>query len=164
MYFFPSSGKKGEIIYVSPALWTNVLQPKKQAVKISEEEIAKENAIKAAQEKEKLDKALQLACEIEDCVSNSRIKVPRKVGASGQLFGSVAKKTVLEILKQQFKLPDDEKVVGVALIKVGSTNTDGDVIFSEEIDEIRRAGVFQSTVQLHAKVFATFEVEVISEK
>lgn len=43
-------GKKGEIITVSPALWTNVLQPSKQGEKLTDEQIAKETKEKSENE------------------------------------------------------------------------------------------------------------------
>ena len=147
-------------------MWTNVLAPKKQAEKISEEAIERETKEKLEKEAARYAFAKELSTQVQELNGSTRVKIPRKVGGSGQLFGSVTKKIVLEAIRQsvKLKLPDDDKIVSVVAITAAKTSDEVEgIVFDEEVEEIRRAGIYQATVQLHPKVVATCEVAVVSE-
>ena len=91
--------RKGEILFISPAMWTNVMAPKKLAQKMSDEEVANTAAQTAAVQAEDLAKARKL----EELINNmQRYVIPRKVGAGKNLFGSVSHKELLGMLKERF--------------------------------------------------------------
>lgn len=158
-------GKKGDIIVVSPALWTNVLQPTKQGRAITDEEILKENKEKVEKENAILQKAQSVAAKIVILKESSKIVIHKKAGASCQLFGTVTKKNILESLKSLVKDLEmlDEKSVHIQAIKVINIASEAGAKGSE-VDEIRKVGLYEVSVQLNAKVVATFQVEIAPEK
>lgn len=91
--------RKGDILFISPAMWTNVMAPKKLAQKMSDEEVASTASQQAAVVAEELLKARVL----QDMISNMpRIVIERKVGLGKNLFGSVTHKQLVEMLKERF--------------------------------------------------------------
>ncbi len=72
-------GKKGDVIQVSPAMWTNVFQPNKQAIKITDEEITKEFKLKAEKEEMIKRNTLSLAEVINGIKGTARISIAKKV-------------------------------------------------------------------------------------
>lgn len=158
-------GKKGDIIMVSPALWTNVLQPSKQGRAITDEEIAKENKEKADKENAVWKQAQSVGMKIEALKGASKSIIKKKAGANGQLFGTVTKKNILETVRALVKDLDtlDEKAVSIQSIKVLDIASEAGAKGSE-VDEIRKVGLYEVKMQLNPKVMATFEVEVAGEK
>jgi Ribosomal protein L9, C-terminal domain len=91
--------RKGDILFISPAMWTNVMAPKKLAQKMSDEEVASTASQQAAVVAEELLKARVL----QDMITNMpRIVIERKVGLGKNLFGSVTHKQLVEMLKERF--------------------------------------------------------------
>jgi large subunit ribosomal protein L9 len=159
-------GKKGDIIVVSPSLWTNVLQPTKQGRAITDEEIAMENKLKIEKENTILKQAQSVAIKIEALKEASKIVIRKKAGANGQLFGTVTKKNILESLKGLAKLEldtIDEKSVSIQFIKVIDIASEAGAKGSE-VEEIRKLGLYEVSVHLNPKVNALCQVEVAVEK
>lgn len=152
-------GKKGEIILVSPAMYTNVFLPNKQAKAVTEEEIKREQKECAETQQKLLSKAMSIGAQIDSFKGVQKLTLKKKVGSNGQLFGSVMKKTLIEEIQR--KLPEiltfEEKFPIVLGIKAISDE-------KSELDEIRKAGLYEVIIQVHPNVSSKFEIEVTSEK
>ena len=93
-------GKAGEIKEAKDGYARNYLIPKgfaKLATKEVVEEWKKEQAKKEAKLKEELAKIN----EIKEKLENEKIIIKHKLGANGQLLGSVTNKEIAEVLKQK---------------------------------------------------------------
>jgi large subunit ribosomal protein L9 len=153
-------GKKGEVAFVSPPLFQNVLSPQKLAERVSDEQFAQENANKADQDKLELERQTSLAQQI-DALTNVQIK--KKIGENGKIFGAISRKALLEHLKAQFaKDAPWHSKLSILQIKTVSS---GDVSTAEG-DDIRQAGAYEAKLALgHPKAPSpTFRFEVVSEK
>ena len=147
-------GKKGEISMVSKALFTNVLEPKKIAEKVTDDEMASITQAASAKEQASIALAEELANKL---ITNSVIK-RMKIGANSQLFGSCSTKVIVETIKEGYPMYGDVlsgKAVGVTKLS-GSEGPVGN-------NEIRKAGVYQVEIKLHPKVTCTFNFNVISD-
>jgi large subunit ribosomal protein L9 len=151
-------GKKGDVIMVSPSLFSNVLQPKKQAQKISDTEVKKEIEIKVQEEADFLTECQKLSEAIENLRESSSLSIKRKCGSSGQLFGTITRKSIAESLKEH--LPSsiyDKKSFSIARV---AKMSEAD---KEVVEEIRKIGKYAVQVNLHPSVTATFHLEVDKE-
>ena len=147
-------GKKGEISIVSTSLYSNVLSPKKIAEKVSDEEMDAITQAANAKEQATIALAEELAAKL---IANSVTK-RMKIGANGQLFGSINTKTIIETMKEGYAAYSDllsSKAVGIAKI----SGPEGALVNNE----IRKAGVYQVEIKLHSKVTCTFNFTVISD-
>lgn len=156
-------GHKGEVISVSPALYTNVLSRNKQAKMVTDEEIEQENKEKLAKEATILTRANEIGLKIENLKGSSSIIIYKKVGTNGQLFGSVTKKNIIENLTTLVSdlTALDEKHTHISIISIKTLSTEGK---GEEVDEIRKAGIYQVIIQIHPKVTSSFQVEIKADK
>ena len=151
------TGKKGEIVFVSAALWSNVLLPKKVAQRVTDEELASLDEKEAARQAEELAIAQRAEAEL------ARVQVivfKRKVGQNRQLFGAVTGKQILESVKQM--LPNISAKTVIESIKAEEEEGDkgGDALVN---NEIRKSGRYKVKISLHPKVNAVFFVDVLSE-
>jgi ribosomal protein L9 len=106
-----NNDRKGDVLFISPAMWTNVMAPKKLAQKMSDEEVANTAAHQAAVAAEELLKARVLQDKI---ATMPRFVIERKVGVGKNLFGSVSVKQLTEMLKERF--PDNVTSATSAII------------------------------------------------
>lgn len=81
-------------------------------------------------ESEAEEKKFKYASDLADKMKDLTIPISKKVGNTGQLFGSVDKKHILESLKSKLSFEQDKSVV-ITSVKSGD----------EEVEEIRRAGI-----------------------
>jgi ribosomal protein L9 len=148
------TGRKGETVMVSAALWTNVLAPRKSAVRVSDEELASADR----QEHERLEKELANAKTIEALILAAKvITFKRKVGQNKQLFGAVTGKQILEQLKVTYpSLPSKTTLETIVAEDTGASD-------SLVNGEIRKSGQYRARVVLHPKVVVAFVVDVVSE-
>ena len=139
-------------------MWTNVLAPSKQGEKLSDEQIAKETKEKFEEEQALLSYCMAVSEKIDKLRSNQKLTMAKKAGSTGQLFGTITKKNILEILtKQAIGIEKiDEKYVSIISIQLDQQK--------DELEEIRKTGVYTIKVQLHPKVISSFELEVTNEK
>jgi len=111
-------GKKGEIKEVSDGYARNFLLPKKLAVEASADAL---NAIRnhdaaVARRKEEEKKAARAVAEK---LSSMPVRVSKKAGAGGKLFGAVTGKEIAEAFKAQYNQElDHRKIVLDEPIKV----------------------------------------------
>lgn len=135
------TGKKGDIVFVSSSLWNNALAVKRAAEKISDEQL---RAIEGAQQA-KLDAEKALAREWQAAFENAgTLKIVRKVGVNGQLFGSVNHKMLVEewkkVLPSRFEKLWEQRNIGVVDIFESD---------SQKLPEVRKAGSYSATLRLH---------------
>ena len=93
-------GKAGDIKEVKDGYARNYLIPRgfaKLATKEVIKEWEKEQALKEAKLKEELAKIN----EIKEKLENEKIVIKHKLGANGQLIGSVTNKEIAEVLKEK---------------------------------------------------------------
>ena len=89
-------GKAGDVVMVNPAVWINLLQPKKLAEIVTNAQL--ENIENQASQLEK--KRLQSAKILKESFSELPIlSLHRKSGPNGRLFGTVNAKHILEVFK-----------------------------------------------------------------
>ncbi len=93
-------GKAGEIKNVKDGYARNFLVPKGMA-KIATPEVIKEWEKEEAKRKAELEKELKKINEIKTKLENETLIIKHKLGANGQLIGSVTNKEIAEILKEK---------------------------------------------------------------
>lgn len=133
-------GKKGEILNVSDGYARNFLLPRKLAIEATADAL---NAVKnhdaAVARKRAQDK--QDAQELAGKLSSMPVRVTKKAGAGGKLFGAVTGKEIADALKAQYGVDvDHRKMI---------------------IDEpVKNYGSYQIKVRLFPEITATLHVSV----
>lgn len=94
-----NTGRKGDVVFISPQMWTNLFSIKKLGVKMSDEEVSNLATNAAAAAAADLYKARVLQ---EKIASMDRMVIVRKVGIGRNLFGSVTHKQLIDLLKEKF--------------------------------------------------------------
>ncbi len=101
-------GKAGEIKEVADGYGKNFLIGKGLALQATNEVIAKHNA-----EQKKLalkeEEEIKAAKELAEKINSTKLTIRHKVGANGQLIGSVTNKEISEELEKQFSIMVDKK-------------------------------------------------------
>eukprot|EP01041_Mallomonas_annulata_P012433 gene12433-26158_t len=142
-------GRQGETVMVSQSLWLNVLQPKKIAVKITEQQLAQEAAQLAEAAEKEISEATALGNHLKHL---EMLEIPRKMGSSGQLFGSITRKFLLELLHSKAD-SNAWKSKHIAIVEIKTCTADGtscDVNLTDH--EIKHAGIYDIELKLHPKV------------
>ena len=139
-------GKKGEVLFVSGAMFNNVLGPQKKAVRVSDEENAVNitSAIEDAKQAEEAAALMKTNIEsIKDAV------IERNVGPGGSLFGVVTGKHILEHLKtaSKIELPSKTEVK-----EIRTVSESGTVEGCLDGIEAKRAGSFIAKIKINDKV------------
>ena len=93
-------GKAGEIKEAKDGYARNFLIPRGFA-KLATPEVIKEWEKEQAQKKAQLEAELKKIDEIKEKLENTKIIVKHKLGANGQLIGSVTNKEIAEKLKEK---------------------------------------------------------------
>jgi large subunit ribosomal protein L9 len=148
------TGRKGDIILVSAAQYTNVLSPKKLAERVSDDTMNQLNEKKKEIEQAELANAQTLADKLENW---DRVTIARKVGANNHLFGAVTNKQLLELVKEKF----GEHFTPSAQFSVSAVK--GAEGTEDPGEDLRQTGVYVATLKLHAKVTGQFSFEVVAE-
>lgn len=135
-----SLGKKGDVVKVSDGYARNMILPKKLGVEatgknLNDLKLQNQHAAKLA--REQLEKAQQLAKDLEDKI----VEVKMKAGEGGRTFGSVSTKEISAAVKEQLKLDIDKKKMILE-------------------DPIKALGTYEVTVKLHTKVTGKLRVKV----
>lgn len=145
-------------------MYMNSLGPKKQAEKVSDDEMNKIEEAESLKNKNELDNAISIQSSIK---TMTRLLLNRKKGKDGQLFGAVTTKMVIEELRLKFGSDNALSNNNKSLIVVSMTpqkSEDGSLLGFELINnEIRRVGIYLVELKLHPKVSITFELEVKSD-
>lgn len=146
------TGQAGEVIMVAPAFFQNKLQKSGIAIRISDEEVAKEQSEKAVEDKEELDAATSLKEKIE----GMELNLPKKAGPDGQLFGGIGNKHILSEMKSGFP----KGALNAKHIKITSIKDDEGKKLKHDIKHV---GEYTSSISLLKGVSADFKISVTAE-
>ena len=155
----PGTGQKGDVVFVTPAFFNNKLRPTASAAVISDEQVSQE---KAQQEAAELERNT-LATELKEYLEANPLRLQRKAGPDGQLFGSINGKAVLaalvaeQVVDAQHAGYLEQKNVKIVAIVDGR---DGQKISGD----IKHVGEFQATISLTQTLSAELAVIVDAEK
>jgi large subunit ribosomal protein L9 len=135
-------GRRGEIVKVADGYARNFLLPRKLALRATEgnkKQVERERAKFEAKETE--DR--QAAQRVADRIAGLELVIPRRVGETEALYGSVTSADVAEALAAKGFELDRRKL---------------------QLDEaIKRIGDFDVPIKLHRDVTATIKVRVVPE-
>ena len=135
-------GKAGEIKEVADGYGKNFLIGKGLALQATNEVIAKHNAEQkklALKEEEEIKAAKELAQKI----NSTKLTIRHKVGANGQLIGSVTNKEISEELEKQFSIMVDKKSIVVD-------------------NKLKNIGIYEVSCKLGHSVNATLKIDIIA--
>ena len=134
------TGKKGEIVRVADGYARNSLLPKGLAA-----EATAANLQQLASEKAKIAKIEEMklaeAQEVDVKLRNLTVEIEAKSGVNGKLFGSITNKDIAEVLKNQYGINLDKRII----------QTEG----------FKTVGDFEVSVNLHPEVKAKLKVKII---
>lgn len=136
-------GKKGEVVNVSDGYARNFLFPKNLATEATTgnmKTLEQQNKAKKLKKEQELDKAKELAAEIEKLT----VEIKAKAGEGGRLFGSVTSKDIIEAVEKNHKMKLDKKKLVLP-------------------DPIRELGVKHLEMKVYPGVVAKLKVQVIEE-
>ena len=135
-------GKAGEIKEVADGYGKNFLIGKGLALQATNEVIAKHNAEQkklALKEEEEIKAAKDLA----EKINSTKLTIRHKVGANGQLIGSVTNKEISEELEKQFSIMVDKKSIVVD-------------------NKLKTIGIYEVSCKLGHSVNATLKIDIIA--
>ena len=135
-------GKAGEIKEVADGYGKNFLIGKGLALQATNEVIAKHNA-----EQKKLalkeEEEIKAAKELAEKINSTKLTIRHKVGANGQLIGSVTNKEISEELEKQFSIMVDKK----------------SIVVDNKLKTIR---TYEVSCKLEHSVNATLKIDIIA--
>lgn len=135
-------GKAGEIKEVADGYGKNFLIGKGLALQATNEVIAKHNA-----EQKKLalkeEEEIKAAKELAEKINSTKLTIRHKVGANGQLIGSVTNKEINEELEKQFSIMVDKKSIVVD-------------------NKLKTIGIYEVSCKLGHSVNATLKIDIIA--
>ena len=94
-------GKKGEVTFVSAALYQNVLASQRLAERVSDEQFEKETAASAAADKEEQVRLTALGAKI---LNMAPVQIKKKIGENSKIFGAITRKSLLETLRSSVRV------------------------------------------------------------
>ena len=136
-------GKAGEIKEVKDGYGQNFLVGKKMALHATNEVIKKHEASvrkQIAQDEAEMERLKDL----EKILAKTELKIKRKLGANGSLFGAVTKEEISHEFKSQCGLEIDKKAIEIK-------------------NAIKMTGLFDITIKLGHGIHAHFKLEIIGE-
>ena len=153
-------GKKGEITFVSAALYQNVLSAQRLAERISDDQFAELQKNNEARDKADQLAQTELKAQIE---SLKDIKIKKKIGENGKIFGAITRKALLEHMRTSF--PSSTVWSSKLAILEIQSSASGEKSTAEG-DDIRQAGKYTAKINLgHSKVPpALYTFEIVSDK
>ena len=135
-------GKAGEIKEVADGYGKNFLIGKGLALQATNDVIAKHNA-----EQKKLalkeEEEIKAAKELAEKINAKKLTIRHKVGANGQLIGSVTNKEISEELEKQFSIMVDKKSIVVD-------------------NKLKTIGIYEVSCKLGHSVNATLKIDIIA--
>lgn len=136
-------GKKGEVKEVKDGYGRNFVIGKGYGIHATNEVIKKyesEQREKANFEAQEIERLKVVSKELE----NLTVKIVKKVGANGSLFGAITKEEIAEALLSQFKVEIDKKALDIE-------------------HPIKMSGLFEIDVKLGHGIHSTLKLDVIGE-
>ena len=116
-------GKAGEIKNAKDGYARNFLIPKGLA-RVATPEVIKEWEEEQARKKAELEKEIKELTELKEKLENEKIVITHKLGANGQLIGSVTNKEIAEVLKEKGYEIDKKNIESVTIKAPGEYNID----------------------------------------
>ena len=135
-------GKKSEKVNVSDGYARNFLFPRGLAAEANAQTLS-EMKNKQSSEQFKADEELKAAKASAEKINNNTVVLKAKGGTNGRRFGSVTAKEIAVVVSNQFNVKVDKRKITV--------------------DDIKAFGTYNAQVRLHAKVTASFKVQVVEE-
>lgn len=137
------SGKKGDIVNVSDGYAKNCLFPKKLAKEANTRSIKElKDAQKSVEHKNELKK--MEAEKIRDILNEKTIKISRKGGEEGKLFGGVTTKDIVIEIKKSFDVELDKHKIVLS-------------------DSIKGFGSYKFEIKIFPGIIASMLVMVVEE-
>ena len=147
------TGQAGDVIMVTPAFFNNKLRPTNSAKMISDEAVETERAEAAAL----AESTMAAAKELKEEISDMTLKLIRKAGPTGQLFGGVSPKCVMDEL-QNVVNNDHLNGKGVKISEL----LDGDG--KKMRGDIKHTGEFGARIVLADDISAKFTISIEAEQ
>lgn len=153
-------GKKSEIVFVSAALYQNVLSVQKLAERMSDDQFNTETKQREQREK---DERAQLSVLAGRISALQGVLIRKKIGENGKIFGALTRKGLLEHLKSQFH---DEISWPTKMSILDIKNAITGEMISGEGDDVRQAGKYICRINLGNPNVdqAMFTFDIISDK
>ncbi len=173
----PNIGQSGDVILVSSAVFQNQLKRGNKARLITNEEIERIEQKKMEKDQKMIEMAMQTKalleeamienlggedqCRVslnsEDDICGVALKMQRKAGPEGNLFGGVTPKMVLDALKERYPKGSWEgKQVKVVDVKDSNGN-------EVKAKDIKHVGDYTMKISLWKGIDVTFILSVLSE-
>jgi len=136
-------GKAGEVKEVKDGYGKNFLIGKGSALHATNEVLKRHEA---NLRKQAADDAaeMQRLKEVEKVLAKTELKIKRKLGANGSLFGAVTKDEISHEFAEQHNLDIDKKTIEIQ-------------------NPIKTTGIFEITIKLGHGIHAPFKLEIIGE-
>ena len=138
------SGKKGEIVNVSDGYARNCLFPKKLAREANKQSIKELSDAKESLKHKNEMKKLQ-AEKIKEIINEKSIRIFRKGGEDGKLFGAVTTKDISSEIKKAFKVEIDKHKIMLG-------------------DTIKSFGSYKFDIKIFPEIIASMLVMVTEEQ
>lgn len=139
-----SLGVAGEIKEVKDGYGKNFLIGKGHA-KQATPEVIEEWEAEQQRLKEVLEAEIAEAKEVKEKIDSFKFTVKHKVGANGNLIGSVTSKEIQQVMYEQADIAIDKKQITLS-------------------DKIKTVGIFEADCKLGNGIHATAKVDVIAEQ
>ena len=139
---FDKLGKIGDVVNVKDGFARNFLLPQKKALRANKSNKEYYEKIKSSLQ-EKNNELIKNAKEISTQLQTKEITFIRQASETGQLYGSVSPKDISNYFK-------DENIL-IAPSNINLTTP------------IKKTGIFEVKIKLHADVEAELKFEVVSE-
>ena len=136
-------GKAGEMKEVKDGYGKNFLIGNKLALHATNEVLKKHESSVRKQNAENAAEMKRLE-ELEKVLAKTELKIIRKLGANGSLFGAVTKDEIAHEFKAQHDLDIDKKTIEIK-------------------NAIKMTGLFDITIKLGHGIHAHFKLEIIGE-
>ncbi len=136
-------GKAGEIKEVKDGYGQNFLIGNKLALHATNE-VVKRHEANVRKQKAEDAAELERLKELEKILAKTELKIKRKLGANGSLFGAVTKDEIAHEFKTQHNLDIDKKTIEIK-------------------NAIKTTGTFDITIKLGHGIHAPFTLEIIGE-
>ncbi len=148
--FVEGTGSIGDVVMVAPAFFEHKLKKTGSAVRISDEDVAKERAEADANHKALVDEASAL----QEKICDMELPIAMKAGPDGTLFGGVGKKAILSELKTHFP----KGTLDAKSIKIISVKGEDE---KEMKGDIKSVGKYTAIIALMKDITAKFDISIV---
>jgi len=161
------TGQAGDVIQVTPAFFQNKLRPTKSAELISDDQVAKEKAEKVAKEEKTTATATSLREQLLSSLNNDDddgacLVITKKAGPTGQLFGGINAKAILEHIVQSDTINDEEQQQFLKSNRGVKITALKDESGKKMRGDIKHTGTYGATIALTKDISADISITVES--